>query len=173
MPSKWMIGGKAVLKPFRKEMMKDKHLASVFDYEDSGFCFNGQHIDGGIMYFLWDKKHSGELIYFYKPTNGNRFLTKRLLTDGNSDIVIRDSRRQAIITKTSKYPSFSQIVSARKPFGISTDIFNNKSVYTEYKLSDKPFVNSALLWGVYGIKGGAKRITSYIAIDAITKIKHG
>ena len=171
MPSKWMIGGKAVLKPFRKEMMKDKHLASVFDYEDSGFCFNGQHIDGGIMYFLWDKKHSGELIYFYKPTNGNRFLTKRLLTDGNSDIVIRDSRRQAIITKTSKYPSFSQIVSARKPFGISTDIFNNKSVYTEYKLSDKPFVNSALLWGVYGIKGGAKRITSYIAIDAITKNK--
>lgn len=62
-------------------------------------------------------------------------------------------------------------MSARKPFGINTDIFNNKSVYTEYKLSDKPFVNSALLWGVYGIKGGAKRITGYIAIDAITKNK--
>jgi hypothetical protein len=123
---------KAVLKPFRKEMMKDKHLASVFDYEDSGFCFNGQHIDG-VLCISFGIRNFCELIYFYKPTNGNRFLTKRLLTDGNSDIVIRDSRRQAIITKTSKYPSFSQIVSARKPFGISTDIFNNKSVYTEYK----------------------------------------
>ena len=51
MPSKWMIGGKAVLKPFRKEMMEDKHIASIYDYEDSGECFNGQHIDGGICYF--------------------------------------------------------------------------------------------------------------------------
>ena len=46
--------------------------------------------------------------------------------------------------------SFSQIVSARKPFGINTDIFNNKSSYPEYRLNDKPYENSVLLWGVYG-----------------------
>lgn len=91
------------------------------------------------------------------------------LSDGNSDIIIRDNRRQSIIDKVSKLQSFSQIVSARKPFGINTDIFNNKSSYPEYKLNDKPYENSVLLWGVYGIKGGAKRITGYIDSNAIKK----
>ena len=48
-------------------------------------------------------------------------------------------------------------------------IFNNKSSYPEYKLNDKPYENSVLLWGVYGIKGGAKRITGYIDSNAIKK----
>ena len=169
MPSKWMIGGKAVLKPFRKEMMEDKHIVSIFDYEDSGECFNGQHIDGGISYFLWSRKHDGLINYIYKPTNEKSICSIRPLSDGNSDIIIRDNRRQSIIDKVSKLQSFSQIVSARKPFGINTDIFNNKSSYPEYKLNDKPYENSVLLWGVYGIKGGAKRITGYIDSNAIKK----
>ena len=169
MPSKWMIGGKAVLKPFRKEMMEDKHIVSIFDYEDSGECFNGQHIDGGICYFLWSRKHDGLINYIYKPTNEKSICSIRPLSDGNSDIIIRDNRRQSIIDKVSKLQSFSQIVSARKPFGINTDIFNNKSSYPEYKLNDKPYENSVLLWGVYGIKGGAKRITGYIDSNAIKK----
>lgn len=169
MPSKWMIGGKAVLKPFRKEMMEDKHIASIYDYEDSGECFNGQHIDGGICYFLWSRKYEGLTNYTYKPTNEKSFCSIRHLSDGNSDIIIRDNRRQSIINKISKLQSFSQIVSARKPFGINTDIFNNKSSYPEYKLNDKPYEKSVLLWGVYGIKGGAKRITGYIDSNAIKK----
>lgn len=169
MPSKWMIGGKAVLKPFRKEMMEDKHIASIYDYEDSGECFNGQHIDGGICYFLWSRKYEGLTNYTYKPTNEKSFCSIRHLSDGNSDIIIRDNRRQSIINKFSKLQSFSQIVSARKPFGINTDIFNNKSSYPEYRLNDKPYENSVLLWGVYGIKGGAKRITGYIDSNAIKK----
>jgi hypothetical protein len=52
MPSKWMVGGKAILKPFRKEMMADKHISKFFDYENSGEIFNGQHIDGGICIIL-------------------------------------------------------------------------------------------------------------------------
>ena len=169
MPSKWMIGGKAVLKPFRKEMMEDKHIASIYDYEDSGECFNGQHIDGGICYFLWNKKHEGLVNYLYKPVKEKSFCIVRQLSDGNSDIIIRDNRRQSIINKISKFQSFSQIVSARKPFGINTDIFNNKSSYPEYKLNDKPYENSVLLWGVYGIKGGAKRVTGYIDSNIIKK----
>ena len=136
-----------------------KHIASIYDYEDSGECFNGQHIDGGICYFLWSRKHDGLINYEYKPTNEKSFCSIRPLSDGNSDIIVRDNRRQSIIDKVSKLQSFSQIVSARKPFGINTDIFNNKSNYPEYKLNDKPYENSVLLWGVYGIKGGAKRIT--------------
>lgn len=170
MPSKWMIGGKAILKPFRKEMMADEHLAKVFDYEDSCFCFNGQHIDGGIMYFLWDKKHSGELTYFYQPTNGNCFLTKRLLSDGDSDIVIRDSRRQTIIAKVIQNGTlFKEIVSLTQPFGIRKDLFNSPERYPLSNLKEIPFDGCVTIYGVKGIKGGAKRTIGYISPSIITK----
>jgi hypothetical protein len=171
MPSKWMVGGKVILKSFRKEMMEDTHISKIFDYEDSAECFSGQHIDGGICYFLWDKHHNDELIFSYKPANEIRFRKQRTLKDGNSDIIVRDFRRQSIIEKTKTQKQFSNIVSARKPFGINTDIFNNKDKYPALELSDEPFDNSLLIWGVYGIKGGAKRIKGYITSDSIKKNK--
>ena len=166
-----MIGGKVILKSFRKDMMEDKQLSIIVDYEDSGACFNGQHIDGGICYFLWDKNHYGRLTYKYAPSSEQAFISKRYLREGDVDIVIRDIRRQTIITKTLKEKSFSLIVSARKPFGINTDIFNNKENYSEYKLSESEFPNSVLIWGVKGIKGGAKRVVGYIDFNAIPKNK--
>ena len=171
MPSKWMVGGKVILKSFRKEMMEDSHLSVMVDYEDSGVCFNGQHIDGGICYFLWDKTHDGNVLYKYVPADEQAIISNRYLTDGNTDVVIRDIRRQTIIAKTLNEKSFSMIVSARKPFGINTDIFNNKENYSEYRLSESEFFNSVLIWGVKGIKGGARRITGYIDSNVITKNK--
>jgi hypothetical protein len=170
MPSKWMIGGKAILKPFRKEMMEDYHLSKLFDYEDSGEIFSGQHIDGGICYFLWEQGHQKDhLKYVYKTENGVLVVTERSLKDGGSDIIIRDYRRQSIIEKVANKKSFSLIVSARKPFGINTDLFNNTDAYPEFKFSTERFPDSVLVWGVYGIKGGAKRISGFIILDSIPK----
>lgn len=151
-------------------MMADEHLAKVFDYEDSCFCFKGQHIDGGIMYFLFDKKHSGELTYFYQPTNGNCFLTKRLLSDGDSDIVIRDSRRQTIIAKVIQNGTlFKEIVSLTQPFGIRKDLFNSPERYPLSNLKEISFDGCVTIYGVKGIKGGAKRTIGYISPSIITK----
>lgn len=169
MPSKWMIGGKAILKPFRKNMMKDRHIPLFFDYEDSNICFQGQHIDGGICYYLWDNNYNGLVNYIYIQENGYRFISNRLLDDGNSDIIIRDSRRLSLLIKVQNVKSFSIIVSARKPFGINTDIFNNKDAYPNYNYSDTEFEKSVLIWGVKGIKGGAQRVNSYIRSNAISK----
>ncbi len=169
MPSKWMVGGKAILKSFRKEMMEDNQLSRMFDFEESAECFTNQHIDGGICYFLWDKGHTGELNYFYKPSNSSSFNIIRTLTDGNSDIVIRDYRRQSIIKKTKSDNTFIEIVSARKPFGINTDLFNNKEAYPEYNLKSQEFKDSVLVWGVKGIKGGAKRVCGFINESTIKK----
>jgi len=172
MPSKWMIGGKSVLKPFRNEMMGDSNLCKIVDFENSGEIFVGQHIDGGICYFLWGKDFNQPLLqYFYKPENGVQFMTERALKDGGAEIVIRDYRRQSIVKKVTKGSAFSDIVSARKPFGINTDLFNNKIAYPEFKMSEKSFPNSVLVWGVYGIKGGARRISTYIKEAAIPKKK--
>ena len=172
MPSKWMIGGKAVLKPFRKEMMEDKHIASIYDYEDSGECFNGQHIDGGICYFLWSNKHNGKLRYTYISANKEFFVSTRFLSDGNSDIVIRDNRRQSIIAKTSTNCSlFKEIVSLTQPFGIRKDLFNSPERYPLSNLQAEPFYGSVKIYGVKGIKGGARRTIGYISPEIITKNK--
>ena len=172
MPSKWMIGGKAVLKPFRKEMMEDKHIASIYDYEDSGECFNGQHIDGGICYFLWSNKHNGKLRYTYISTNKEFFVSTRFLSDGNSDIVIRDNRRQSIIAKTSTNCSlFKEIVSLTQPFGIRKDLFNSPERYPLSNLQSEPFYGCVKIYGVKGIKGGARRTIGYISPRIITKNK--
>ena len=172
MPSKWMIGGKAVLKPFRKEMMEDKHIASIYDYEDSGECFNGQHIDGGICYFLWSNKHNGKLRYTYISANKEFLVSTRFLSDGNSDIVIRDNRRQSIIAKTSTNCSlFKEIVSLTQPFGIRKDLFNSPERYPLSNLQAEPFYGSVKIYGVKGIKGGARRTIGYISPEIITKNK--
>ena len=172
MPSKWMIGGKAVLKPFRKEMMEDKHIASIYDYEDSGECFNGQHIDGGICYFLWSNKHNGKLRYTYISANKEFFVSTRFLSDGNSDIVIRDNRRQSIIAKTSTNCSlFKEIVSLTQPFGIRKDLFNSPERYPLSDLQSDPFYGCVKIYGVKGIKGGARRTIGYISPKIITKNK--
>lgn len=170
MPSKWMIGGKAVLKPFRKEMMSDEHISKFYDMEDSGYCFNGQHIDGGICYFLWDKRHSGELSYSYRPASSEPIITHRKLSDGNSDIVIRDTRRQSIITKVSiNVPLFKEIVSLTQPYGIRKDLFNSPERYPASNLQFSPFPGSTKVYGVKGIKGGAKRTIGFINPTIISK----
>lgn len=172
MPSKWMIGGKAVLKPFRKEMMEDKHIASIYDYEDSGECFNGQHIDGGICYFLWSNKHNDKLRYTYISANKEFLVSTRFLSDGNSDIVIRDNRRQSIIAKTSTNCSlFKEIVSLTQPFGIRKDLFNSPERYPLSNLQSEPFYGCVKIYGVKGIKGGARRTIGYISPEIITKNK--
>lgn len=161
-----------ILKPFRKEMMEDKHIASIYDYEDSGECFNGQHIDGGICYFLWSNKHNGKLRYTYISTNKEFFVSTRFLSDGNSDIVIRDNRRQSIIAKTSTNCSlFKEIVSLTQPFGIRKDLFNSPERYPLSNLQSEPFYGCVKIYGVKGIKGGARRTIGYISPRIITKNK--
>ena len=169
MPSKWMVGGKVILKSFRKEMMEDGHLTVMIDYEDSGVCFNGQHIDGGICYFLWDKKHDGKLQYTYIPDNGSKIKTIRSLSDGNSDIVIRDSRRQTLLSKITKDTLFKQIVSLTQPFGIRKDLFNSPERYPLSNLQSEPFNGCLKIYGVKGIKGGARRTIGYVSPSIVTK----
>jgi hypothetical protein len=172
MPSKWMVGGKPVLKSFRKEMMSDTHISRFFDYVDSRQCFTNQNIDGGICYFLWDKDHTGKMTYFYKPENMPGFKIKRTLGDGNSDIVIRDFRRQSIIEKVvTNNKLFKEIVSETQPFGIRKDLFNHPDRYPKSKLKFSAFSGGVKVYGVKGIKGGAKRIIGYISPSIVTKNK--
>lgn len=170
MPSKWMIGGRGLQK-FRDEFSKDKRIEKMFDFADSSECFTNQHIDGGICYFLWNKDYNGKVKYQYKMADGKVVMEDRYLNDGNSNIVIRDTRRIQLIEKIKKDESFSSVVSFTQPFGIRKDLFNNPQKYMEVKTSDEKFDGSVLIWGVKGIKGGARRTSCYIDGGFVSKNK--
>lgn len=55
MPSKWMVGGRTELDPFREKMKEDTCIQLMVDYEDDRRIFPTAHNDGGICFFLWNK----------------------------------------------------------------------------------------------------------------------
>ena len=71
--------------------------------------------------------------------------------------------------KVSKGKRFSEIVSETKPFGIRKYLFNDPERYPESNLQLAPFENSVKIYGVKGVKGGAKRIIGYINRVTILK----
>lgn len=168
-PSRWMKGGKG-LDSFRNEMINDKSIKFLFDYEDAKECFAGLNIDGGVCYFLWDKSNNLEAEFLYKPKNLDAIHSKRFLKNSFSDTVIRDFRQISIIEKVHKLKEekFNKIVSSRKPYGIATDLFNSPSNYGYEKIESKPFDNSLKIFGVKGNKGGAKRMIGYIHRNKIS-----
>ncbi|MBP3298537.1 MAG: Eco57I restriction-modification methylase domain-containing protein [Muribaculaceae bacterium] len=172
MPSKWMVGGKVVLKPFRSAMMNDSHISLMVDYENDREIFPNAHNDGGICYFLYDKSYDndGKLNYIYHPKNGKALNSVRTLKDGDADIIIRDSRRLSLIEKVSSGTKlFKEIVSLTQPYGIRKDLFNSPERYPDARLSETPFAGCVKIYGVKGIKGGAKRTEGYITSATITK----
>lgn len=161
MPSKWMIGGRG-LQQFRKDMIEDKRIEKLFDYENDREVFPTSHIDGGVCYILWNKNYSGLVTYAYKPADGGQLVYERDLKNDTSSFIVRDFRRQGIIQKVTIKGAFSKLVSSTKPFGIRKDLFNMPERYPQANLSEESFDNSIKIYGVKGIKGGAKRRVGYI-----------
>ena len=172
MPSKWMIGGKSVLKKFREEMMADVHISKIFDYENDREIFKNAHNDGGICYLLWDKKYNqnGELYYWFKDLAGNISENIKSLKSTNGNIVIRDARISPIITKAiQNNSSLSIIMSKTKPFGVRKDLFNKPERYPDARISDLYYEGAVKIHGVKGIKGGARRLSAYVDRSIIKK----
>ena len=166
-PSKWMVGGRGLAK-FREKMRNDTRIRIIVDYEDSSKCFTGLHIDGGISYFLWDCHFNGKTEYTFYANDGSENRGTHFLSNNFSEYVIRDNRIISILEKTSVNRSFSDIVSNVRPYGIRGYLFNEPSRYPDSMLSESPFDGSIKIYGVKGIKGGARRVVGYINPKIIT-----
>lgn len=169
-PSKWMVGGRG-LNNFRKEMLEDTRISKLVDYENASTCFPGVHIDGGVCYFLWDSAYSGKVEYTYINAKEECTTSERFLKNKLSQYVIRDARLLSILDKINSYNSFSDIVSTTKPYGIRKYLFNEPDRYPNSNLQETPFDGAVKIYGVKGIKGGARRQIGYINRNTVTKNK--
>jgi site-specific DNA-methyltransferase (adenine-specific) len=169
-PSKWMKGGKG-LDSFRKDMMRDKRIKVIVDYQNAKDVFPTINLDGGVNYFLWDKAYNGIVEYTYYAIDGSRHCSKRFLESNFSSNVVRDPRQISILEKIKSNKSFDSIVSSRNPFGFGSDFFNNPEKYSEIEKSMVHKNGFCKIYGVVGNKGGAKRISSFVKIENKGQIK--
>lgn len=160
-PSKWMVGGRG-LDTFREKMLSDTHISLLYDYENAQECFPTNHIDGGVCYFVWDRDHNDKTLHIFKSTSGEITESKHFLKNDFSKFVIRDSSLFQLLERFKNTKSFSSIVSFTKPYGIRKYLFNDPDRYPNSGLSESSFPNSVKIYGVKGIKGGAKRVVGYV-----------
>ena len=120
---------------FRKSMLTDDRLRVPHDFPETSDCFAGINIRGGVCYFLWERDSHGDC-HVYNHRNGRVNDAVRPLLEDNSDIFIRYNQSIAILRKVQELqePSFGELVSSSKPFGL-------RGFFKEYspkRTADKP-----------------------------------
>ena len=121
-PARWYAGGKG-LDDFRAEMLADKRIRKLIDFENSNDVFPGVDVAGGICYFLWDRDNQG-LCEVANFIDGKVVKSERALNE--FPILIRHSQaipiiRKVLAKKENGGKRLSDIVSSRKPFGLPTN----------------------------------------------------
>ena len=118
-PARWYTGGKG-LDEFRDEMLHDKRIRVLMDYNDSRICFPGVDIAGGVCVFLWDRDNQG--ICNIKNIISDSIQYESLRHLDEYEVFIRDVRTINIIHKVQliKEPTMDTIVYSRNPFGFSS-----------------------------------------------------
>jgi site-specific DNA-methyltransferase (adenine-specific) len=117
-PARWYAGGKG-LDEFRAEMLGDKKIRKIVDFENSNEVFPGVDVAGGICYFLWDRDNEG-LCEITNFNNDEEVKLERALDE--FPILIRQSKAVGIIRKINRIENskfnLDKVISASKPFGI-------------------------------------------------------
>lgn len=122
-PARWYAGGFG-LDAFRKDMLQDRRISKLVDFESASSVFPGVDIAGGVCYFLWDKGYAGPCDVI-NSRHADIQSSKRYLDE--FDIFVRDSRaisilRKALSSNDAKNNGvLSDRVSGIKPFGLPTN----------------------------------------------------
>lgn len=118
-PSRWFSGGRG-LDSFRKQMLSDKRIRHLVDYESFKDVFPGVDLAGGACYFLWDRDNKGSCVVV-NSTNGSVSQSERYLDE--YPVFIRSNKAISIVRKILSLHDgeyMDKSVSASKPFGLRT-----------------------------------------------------
>ena len=119
-PARWYSGGKG-LNSFRHNMLNDRRIRTLVDYENFRDVFPGVDLAGGACYFLWDRDYEGPCTVT-NFTAGLPSVMERYLDE--FDILIRQNLALDIIRKIQLIHGGNYLdttVSSRKPFGLPTN----------------------------------------------------
>ena len=131
-PARWYSGGFG-LDVFRKSMITDNKISVLHDFVNSVDCFgNGVEIKGGVCYFLWEKDSKSPCeVYTHKDDKISK--ATRFLCEEGMDSFIRWNEVISVYHKVKAFnePSFVDLVSSQKPFGIGTAFRGKKTADIE------------------------------------------
>lgn len=135
-PARWFAGGKG-LDEFRESMLTDDRVRVIHDYLLVGEAFPGVAIQGGILYFLWNREHPGDCEVVTHYEGAVMSSATRPLIEPGADVFIRYNEAVPILKKIAALERgvgndissialpegkcFTNLVSARKPFGLPTN----------------------------------------------------
>jgi site-specific DNA-methyltransferase (adenine-specific) len=127
-PARWYSGGFG-LDTFRNDMLTDKRIRNLVDFENAADVFPGVDIAGGICYFLLDNSYDGDC-EVTSITKDSKVTVTRSLDE--FEIFVRQSRAIPIIRKIQKHHAtngkfLNEVVSSIRPFGLPTNYLPNSS----------------------------------------------
>ena len=119
-PSRWMAGGRG-LGEFRAQLLGDRRVRVLVDYENAKDVFPTVGIGGGACYFLWDRESSGPCECVYHRNGMTVGPHSRALDE--FDVFVRDKRAVDILHKVlvAGEQPFEELVSGDTPFGLATN----------------------------------------------------
>lgn len=119
-PSRWFTGGRG-LDDFRNEMLSDKRIRKVVDYENFRDIFPGVDLAGGACYFLWDRDNPGCCLVANCANDAEPDTAERDLNE--FAVFVRSNKAVAIVRKVLDMHNgrfMDETVSPSKPFGLRT-----------------------------------------------------
>lgn len=143
MPTRWYAGGKG-LDDFRKQMLDDKTIVEIHDFQNPSIIFPSTNIRGGVCSVLWDNNYNNEKdlvkVVSYGDSLADKKELKRKLKFDGEDIFIRHIESLEIVKKIKsqkEFTSFQKYVSSRKPFGLDSKFDRTENFhYTKDGLKD-------------------------------------
>jgi site-specific DNA-methyltransferase (adenine-specific) len=147
-------------------MLSDDHLRKLVDYENARDAFPGVDLAGGVCYFLWERDSVGSCEVTNIAGDTPPVVSERNLNEFPT--FVRHSAAVPIIRKVlaKKEERMSSQVSARKPFGIPTNVRPEKSgdLILRWEKGEGPYPRQKVEVGKELI-GKWKAITSYVGFD--------
>lgn len=125
-PARWISRAGKGLDEFTDGMLNDPTMSRFAYFADSKMVFSGAaDIDGGVAYFVRDKKHNGQTNVSTRMVDGE-FKSQRFLNSAEAGIFIPYAEAASILAKVKSLEDdipmkFKDIVSARKPYGLTSD----------------------------------------------------
>ncbi|MFR0621734.1 Eco57I restriction-modification methylase domain-containing protein [Limosilactobacillus mucosae] len=177
-PSVWFIGGKG-LDGYRSEMLNDKCLEQIYNFETPKDVFPSANLRGGVSFFLLNKDYDNSKEGLYVETIRDGKVTekgKRPITIPGIDIFISSNKSYEILNKlyqngviktTGSKNMFESFVSPRNPFGLATSFRKDK----RFKDSKSGLRHPVKVFAKGGLIGYTEKDNIKKNVDWIDKIK--